>query len=252
MVISLKNKTALVTGAGKGIGRHICLSLAKAGACVWGCSRTESDLNSLKKSLDRFQKGNGVLPIDLMKDGGILELITTMKKISLQPDIVIHNLGGSLQIRDTFADSNDFQKVWKYNVGIGIDLNRYLIKNMKKKRWGRIIHLSTLSTTTYSGNLAYLSAKCGLNGYVKGMSRELAAKNIVMCAVAPGLVELEGRYFTELQKNDPSAISSYFDEHLPLHRMIQPNEVAAVVTMLCTAIADTMSGAIIPVDGGGH
>ncbi|MDA8675832.1 SDR family oxidoreductase [Alphaproteobacteria bacterium] len=252
MEINLNKKSILVTGSSKGIGRVIALTLAKAGASIWACARSKTDLTSLKKEMDKFGKGHGIINVDLMNEDGVFELTEALKNNQVQPDIIIHNLGGSLQIRDPLASADNFAEVWKYNLGVSIDLNRILIPQMKSRGWGRIIHLSSLSTTTYDGNLAYITAKCGLNGYVRGMGRELAKDGIVISAVAPGLVELKGRYFTDLKDNNPAQLEAYFDNHLPLRRMVQPEEVAKLILTLCSSIADPMSGSIIPIDGGGH
>ena len=91
-----------------------------------------------------------VVALDLMAEGGVQKLADTIKEIG-NLDIIVHNLGGSLQIQQVFAPTDDWKKVWQFNVGICQDLNRIFVPPMVERRWGRIVHLSTLSTTTYSG-----------------------------------------------------------------------------------------------------
>jgi 3-oxoacyl-[acyl-carrier protein] reductase len=142
--------------------------------------------------------------------------------------------------------------VWQYNVGIAHELNRALIPAMVERKWGRVVHLSTLSTTTYNGYTAYVSAKCALNGYVKAVNREVSKYNVVMSAVAPGAIYVEGRYFARIMKEDPAALEDYFKNSMPIRRLGRAEEIAPVVAFLCSEQASFMSGAIVGIDGGGR
>ncbi len=149
-----------------------------------------------------------------------------------------------------FAASEDWKKVWQFNVGIGHELNRLLLPSMIERRWGRIVHLSTLSTTTYHGSAAYVSAKCALESYVKSLSREISRHNVIVSGVAPGAISIEGRYFARIAKEDPAALEKYLTDHLPIGRLGKPEDVAGVVTFLCSEQASYMAGAVVAVDGG--
>ena len=192
------------------------------------------------------------LSLDLMESNGVKDLISWLDKKNLAPDIIVHNLGGSLGVKDVLSDQSAFAKVWKFNVGIGVEINRHFIPKMCDKNYGRIVHISTLSAKLHTGNLPYVSAKCALEGYVKNISKKFAKHNVLINAVAPGLVDLPGRYYTELKVRDPVMLQQYFDDHLPLGRMINPSDVADVVKFLCFGESTVMSGAILPVDGGGY
>ena len=122
---------------------------------------------------------------------------------------------------------------------------------MLEKKWGRIIHVSSLAAKTAKGYVPYVSAKCALEGYVRAMSKHLSSRNVIMSAVAPGLVELPGRYFTKLKTSDPQKLINYFNEHLPIKKMVLPEEIADIVCFLCSTKNNYMPGAIIPIDGGG-
>ena len=122
---------------------------------------------------------------------------------------------------------------------------------MIEKKWGRIVHISSLGAKTGKGYVPYVSAKCALEGYVKAMSKTLSNKNVIITAVAPGLVELPNRYYTKMKNDDPQKLNSYYEEHLPIRKMAQPNEIADIICFLCSAKANYMPGAIVPVDGGG-
>jgi 3-oxoacyl-[acyl-carrier protein] reductase len=122
---------------------------------------------------------------------------------------------------------------------------------MVKNRWGRIVHLSTLSTKTGHGYPPHVSAKFAVDGYVSTVNREVAKDNVVISAVAPGAVYTEGRHFAKLQKENPAALQDYFKNHVPAQRLGTADEIGAVVAFLCSQYAAYMSGSIVRVDGGG-
>ena len=167
-------------------------------------------------------------------------------------DIMVHNLGGSAMVFPGLAAPvEDWKKVWHFNVGVGHELNRMFIPKMADRKWGRVVHLSTLSTYTYNGYAAYVSAKCALDGYVKTVSREVSKDNVIVSAVAPGAIYSEGRHFAKLQKENPAALDSYFKEHLPIKRLGRAEDIAPVTAFLCSDHASFMAGAVVGVDGGG-
>jgi len=248
MNLGIKNKIALVTGGNKNIGKFISNALANEGADLIIAARSASE------SASDFQKNKvyKFIDIDLMLPDGPNKLIEYLEDNDYWPDIVIHNLGGSLNVRDSFSNVDEWAKVWQFNLGIGHELNCKIIPKMIEKKWGRIVHLSTLSTATYEGNAAYLSAKCALEGYVKRVSKDISKHNVIMNIVAPGLVELEERYLTEKAKKEPEFIESYFDHHLPIRRMCKPSEVGRLVAFMCSEHSAFMPGAIVRIDGGGY
>ena len=249
---TFSHKKALVTGASRNIGREICLALAKQGCQVAACSRDAEALFLLNADLHPHPVGHKTYDVNLMEPLSTETLLKKLNQDNFSPDIVVHNLGGSLSLTDPFSNWLDYEKCIRFNLGVSIEINNSLIPEMRKRKWGRIIHLSTLATKTFSGNIPYLVAKCAVDGYVKSMSRNLIKDGIVMCAVAPGLVNVPGRYYTELEKTNPEKLDQYFETHLPLGRMIKQSEVADAVAVLCSSLSDAMPGAIIPVDGGGH
>ena len=251
MDLGIKNKIALVTGASKGIGRGIAVGLANEGARILLVARSVPELESLRQEISVTGVEHHCFVIDLMSPNGPASLITEIHAKALSPEIIVHNLGGSLGISDMFASTEDWQRVWKLNVGIGHELNCEFVPAMIKNKWGRVVHLSTLSTVTYSGNAPYVSAKCALDGYIKTLSRQVAKHNVIVSAVAPGAIYTEGRYFAKLRNEDPAALKKYLDQDLPTGRLGQPEDIAPAVALLCSDQASFMAGSIIAVDGAG-
>jgi 3-oxoacyl-[acyl-carrier protein] reductase len=248
MDLGITNRLALVTGASRGIGRAIALELAREGARVVAVARSEDALDALKREMgsDRHH----IIALDLTANG-VAEALAAQVQALGALDIMVHNLGGSHGVFKTFAPSEDWQKVWQFNLGIAHDLNRLLIPPMVERRWGRIVHLSTLSTLTHNGYAAYVSAKCALDGYVKTVNREVSKDNVIVSAVAPGAIYSEGRHFARLQNEDPGALEEYFKHHLPIRRLGRAEDIAPVVAFLCSEQASFMAGSVVRIDGGG-
>ena len=229
MNLGIQGKTALVVGASRGIGEAVAKELRDEGCKVYTVART----------------GNVDFLMDLMPEGATDLLIAAM---SLNPpDIIVHVVGGSMGLIDAFLPSSDWAKVWRLNLGIAHDLNRVYMTSMSKKKWGRIIHLSSNTTRISSGYGPYTSAKAAVEGYVKKVGRHVAEHGIVMTAVAPGIVPKEGSYFTSLSEEDREA---YFNHYIPMGRFGIPQDVAKVVAFLASEHSAYMAGSIVQIDAG--
>ncbi len=251
MDLGIKDRLALVTGASRGIGRAIAHSLAEEGARVLLVARSAEALEAARAALPGGANRHQAFAADLMAEGGIEALAKAIAGRVGAPEIMVHNLGGSHGVFTSMAPSEDWRKVWQFNVGTAHELNRIFLPSMVAAKWGRIVHLSTLSTTTFNGYAPYVSAKCALEGYVKSVNREVSRDNVILSAVAPGAIYSEGRHFAKLQKEDPAALEAYFKEHLPIRRLGRAEEIGPVVAFLCSEFASFMAGSIVGIDGGG-
>ena len=251
MNFGLKNRVALVTGASKNIGRAISFSLAKEGARVILVSRSEEGIRDTLSEIPGGADRHLGIALDLELEGSQLLLKESLTGDFLNPEIVVHNLGGSLGVTDAFAAVTEWAKVWHFNLGIAHELNRLFIPAMLRSKWGRILHLSTLSTYTFNGYAPYISAKCALDGYVKTISRETSQHNVLINALAPGVIDIEGRYFSRLKKENTLSLEHYLANHLPMRRLGTVGEIAAVATFLCSDMASYMAGSVVRADGGG-
>jgi 3-oxoacyl-[acyl-carrier protein] reductase len=249
MDLLISNRIALVTGASRGIGRSIAIALANEGARVILVARSKEALEKVRLELEEPNRHH-IIDVDLMSENGVSELIKRASEFG-EISIIVHNLGGSIGVFDPFATVEDWQKAWMFNLGISHELNRFFLPKMTSQGWGRIVHISTKATTNYSGSPAYVSAKCALNGYVKTMNRQVSKQNVIISAVSPGIIYIEGRHFAKLQNENPAALNEYFDHHVPIRRLGKTEEVAAAVAFLCSEQASFMAGAIVEVDGGG-
>jgi len=251
MKLGLKGRKALVTGAGRGIGHSIALCLAKEGAQVAVVSRTASDIDDLVVKMGGTAKGHGGIAMDLMQEGAPGKLVNKLKKSGFEPiDIVVHNLGGTLEIRDPYCSIDDWRKVWRFNLEIAIELNNLLIPDMQERHWGRIVHISSISAMENHGPVTYCAVKAALTAYSRSMGRFLSPDGIVMTAVLPGAIFTEGGYWDITAKERPDHVKKYLEDRMAIHRFGNPDEIGNVVAFLCSEQASFCIGSIIPVDGG--
>jgi 3-oxoacyl-[acyl-carrier protein] reductase len=251
MILGIEGRVALVTGASKNIGRSIAIALAKEGARVILVGRSKNKLDAVRDAMLGGPNRHLTIDLDLQEQESHLLLQALLKGDFANPEILVHNLGGSLGVTDAFASTSDWAKVWHFNVGIAHELNRMFIPDMITKKWGRILHLSTLSTHTFDGYAPYISAKCALDGYVKNINRQISRHNVIMNSLAPGLINIEDRYFARMEKENPTVLEHYFDNHLPIRRMGTVDEIASIATFLCSEHSAFMAGSIVRADGGG-
>jgi 3-oxoacyl-[acyl-carrier protein] reductase len=153
--LKLRDKVALVTAAGRGIGRAICLSLATEGARVFATSRTASDLESLLAAMGNDDGRHRSFAMDLAAPGSPEELVEILKASVGLPDIVVHNLGDTLGIKDPLCSMDDWDRVWRVNIGVSLELNRLIIPSMQERRWGRIVNIASTASLENNGPVTY-------------------------------------------------------------------------------------------------
>ena len=250
MNLELKDKKVLIVGIGEGIGKAIAKAFAKEGASVTAISRDEQRLKELILELGGEKKGHSYMTVDLMVDDNprktALFLIEKHKKF----DIVVHNIGHHLGIRDPLAPVKDWHLVWKLNIGISIEMNEILIRPMIEQKWGRVIHLSSISAIILRGSPQYCTSKAYINAYVTTVGRYLASKGVVMTSIMPGAVEFSGGYWDEIKKTNPEKYYGFIMEHQAIGRMGTPEEIASLAVFMGSIHSSFAPGTNIPIDGG--
>lgn len=250
MDLGIQGKKALVTGAGRGIGQAISLELAKEGAKVAVVSRTEGDIRSLVEEMGGITKGHYGAVMDLVPEGAPQKFAEKLQQEFGPVDILVHNLGDTLNITDPLCSMQDWQKVWRINVGVAIELNLLLLPQMQKQKWGRVVHIGSTSSMENNGPVTYCTAKAALVAYSRSMGRVLAPQGIVMTSIIVGAIFTKGGYWDKALVDRPKHVEKYITERLPLHRFGKVEDIAHMVAFLSSERADFCQGAVIPVEGG--
>lgn len=257
MDLGIKGKRVLITGGSRGIGAAIAKDFAQEGCKVSIVSRHEESLKQKIEEIGGKAKGHEYIVSNLRDKGEpdrVAEaLIAKHKKV----DIVVHNVGGALGVKDPLGKVEDWNAVWQFNVGIAIEMNAVLIPSMKKQGWGRVVHVSSISgesgdpsMESLRGALPYAAAKAYLNAYVKGLGREMAKDNVVVTAVMPGVILSKGKYWEKLKNENPELVVEFLKQHYPIGRFAMAEEISPFVLLLASDKASFAAGSIIPVSGG--
>ncbi len=244
-MMELKGRKALVTGGGRGIGRAICLRLAKGGADV---ALFELDAGSAEETTKKIEE-MGVKSLSLKVDVSLQEEVKRgMEEINQSwegVDILVNNAGITRDNLIMRMTSQDWETVLGVNLRGAFYCTKAVLRGMMKKRWGRIVNVSSVvGKMGNPGQANYVSSKAGLIGLTKAVAKEVASRGITVNAVAPGFIE------TEMTKSLPQKARDSFLSQIPLQRSGLPEDVANLVFFLCTEEAGYITGQAINVDGG--
>jgi 3-oxoacyl-[acyl-carrier protein] reductase len=240
-------RVSLVSGASRGIGRQVALDLSKSGSYVIGVARASNDLTLLDSALQTMAGGGRTIALDLDSPNALKELLA---KIEVEPDILVHNVGGNLGLTNPLGGSDEFLSVIRHNLAISIDLNSHYVPKMQARGWGRVCHISSISALENQGPPAYSAAKAGVNAYVRGLGRYVARDGVVVTAVMPGAVMTEGGYWDVSLRERPEHVNRFISERMAIGRFGTVEEISSVVGFLVSEEASFMSGSCVLVDGG--
>jgi 3-oxoacyl-[acyl-carrier protein] reductase len=151
---------------------------------------------------------------------------------------------------EALSSPDDFWEVMKFNLASSVTLNSGLIPGMVSRGWGRICHVSSISSLENQGVPSYSAAKAALNAYIRGVSRSVAPNNVVLTGVLPGAVFTEGGYWDEQSRKRPDHVRKYLEERMAIRRFGTPAEIANIVTFLVSDLASFMTGSLVLADGG--
>jgi 3-oxoacyl-[acyl-carrier protein] reductase len=240
----LEGQSALVTGAGRGIGRAIAIDLASAGADVFMVARSEQQLKDVVLEIQASGGKAHAYPADLL-DGaqvaGVADKFLSLEK----PSILVNNAGITKDTVLLRMKEEQWDDVLNLNLRSAFLLCKAVAKTMMKARYGRIINMtSVIGIRGNAGQANYAASKAGLIGFTKSLARELGPRNITVNAVAPGYIE------TEMTASLPDKVKEGILSQVPLGRMGQPKDIARVVSFLAHPQSDYITGQVLNVNGG--
>lgn len=241
-MFNLKDKIALVTGATGGIGQSIVKILANQGAKVIMVCRNEEKLQNLKQEL-----GDKAHPLicDFNYDLQINSLIENAEKQFGNIDILVCNAGITKDNLALRLKDEDWDMVIKMNLTSTFKLNRAAIKSMMKRRYGRIINISSvIGLGGNAGQSNYAASKAGIIAMSKSIAKEVAARGITINCVAPGYINTP---MTEVLSDE---IKNSIIAHIPAKRIGMPEDVASAVLFLSSNESSYITGHTLSVNGG--
>lgn len=250
MNLEIKDKLALVTGAGRGLGEGICRSLAKEGARILATSRTSSDLEQLVGELGGSMAGHRFLPLDIAPADGPKLLIEYARQHNLKPDIIVNNVGGNLGFTDPLGPVDEWQQVMRLNVEVALEINRAFIPHMREAKWGRICHVSSIAALENQGPPAYCAAKAALNAYVRSLGRFVCADNVILTSIMPGAIFTKDGYWDAALQDRPDHVEKFLNERMSIRRFGRVEEISELVAFLCSEQASFCVGSALLADGG--
>lgn len=242
----LAGRTALVTGASKGIGRATALALASAGADVvlWG--RTREGLDSLAREIERLDRRASSVAADLADYDAVLKTAAAVLA-EHQIDILVNNAGTILREEASSVHWEDWRAVLEVNLDAPFLLCQLFGNPMLERGQGKIVNVASL--LSFQGGIrvpAYTASKHALAGLTKALANEWAAAGVNVNAVAPGYIVTDN---TAPLRGDP-ARESAIRARIPAGRWGEPDDVAGAVVFLASPAADYVHGHILLVDGG--
>ena len=248
MELGIRGKTALVTGAGRGLGKAIALELAAEGVNIIACSRGEAGLESLMQELHQGQ--HSFISLDLSSIDAPKNVIRQVKNSVGCPDIIVNNVGGNLGYTDPLGPVSEWREVMRLNVEVAIEIHQAFIPEMQKKKWGRICHISSIAALENQGPPSYCAAKLALNAYVRSLGRYVSRDNVILTSVMPGAVYTDGGYWDDARQNRPEHVEKYLRERMAIQRFGTVEEISKAVTFMCSEHASFCVGRCLLIDGG--
>jgi 3-oxoacyl-[acyl-carrier protein] reductase len=244
----LEGKTAIVTGAARGIGAAIAVCFAQHGANIVLNSRSGSD--ALYETAEEITKSGRTAHIsigDISDSSYVISMVQEALKVFGSIDILVNNAGIIKDKPLLFMKESEWDAVINTSLGGAFHCTKAALKPMMKQRWGRIINIASITALAgRSGQTNYGSAKAGLIGFTKSLAREVASHNVLVNAAVVGVID------TRMTRQIPRDTLKQISEMVPLGRIGRPEEVANVCLFLASEMSSYVTGTTINVSGGGY
>jgi NAD(P)-dependent dehydrogenase (short-subunit alcohol dehydrogenase family) len=260
--MKLQGKVAIVTGAGKGLGRGIASCLAEEGANLAVCSRTLSEVESLAEEVKAIGRKAMAAKVDVTEPQEVKQFVDSVAKTFGRIDILVNNVGAARKARAGIVDldDNDWDNSYRVNLKSTVDMCRSVVPQMRAQRSGRIINISSV-VAKMGVFIDYGSMKGAVISFTWGLARELAKDNINVNCVCPGLIytPLWEKLAEEIRQKDPSfsqvkepkaVFEAIVKRLVPLGREQTPEDIGRAVVFLASEDARNITGQTLNIDGG--
>ena len=245
MRFDLSNKTAIVTGASQGIGETIAIEMAKSGATVFCLARNKEALDTTIKKITENGGKATAFSCDISNNDDFKAIILNIVKEYGSIDILVNNAGITKDNLLMRMSDDQWDDVLNINLKGSFTCIRSVIKHMMKKKFGRIINITSIvGITGNAGQANYAASKSGLIGLTKSIAKEVASRGITANCVAPGWIE------TSMTDQLSTEVKNKFLSQIPAGKIGQSKDIANAVIFLASDEAEYITGQTITVDGG--
>jgi 3-oxoacyl-[acyl-carrier protein] reductase len=240
-----EKKIALVTGAGRGIGKAIALSLAEEGYHIICVSRSESSCGAVAKEIESSGGSAEAHALDVSDASSVEKACEALLEKHGLINILVNNAGITKDNLVFRMGEEDWDAVLNTNLKSVFTFAKHLARPMTRKRWGRIINIaSVIGLIGNAGQANYSAAKAGIIGLSKSLAKEFAARNVTVNVVAPGFIETDmTSILSEEQKTSILGV-------IPMKRMGKASDIANITTFLASDKSDYITGQVFTIDGG--
>lgn len=245
-MLMLEGKVAVVTGASGGIGRAIAVAFGKAGASVAvHYNGNEAKAAAVKAEIEEAGGKAEIFRCNVADFDACSEFIKSVVKTFGKIDILVNNAGITRDGLIMGMSEDDFDAVLDTNLKGSFNCIRFASRQMMRKKYGRIINITSVSGVAgNAGQANYSASKAGLIGLTKSVAKELASRNITANAIAPGFVKTE---MTDVLSDDVKETAM---KQIPLARFAEPEDIANAAVFLASDLASYITGQVLLVDGG--
>jgi 3-oxoacyl-[acyl-carrier protein] reductase len=245
--VKLKDKVAVVTGGARGIGKEICGTFLKEGAVVYifDVDREQGDRTVREFKSIQVKDRINFMEVDITSERDVENSMEKIITIEEEIDILVNNAGITSDNLILRMSLDEWQKVIDINLTGAFICSKYAVRNMVRKRSGKIINISSIvGVHGNAGQSNYSSSKAGIIGLTKTLARELAGRNILVNAVAPGYIE------TEMTGKLSDKVKEKLMEQIPIKRLGSVKDVADAVLFLASDDSSYITGTVVSLDGG--
>ena len=240
-----QQKIALGTGASRGIGQAIALELGRQGAIVIGTATSESGAAAITEYLQQAGVAGAGMALEVTDAASVEATIAAIQKDYGDIAILVNNAGITRDNLLMRMKDDEWDSIIDTNLTSVFRLSRAVLRAMMKARYGRIVNItSVVGAMGNAGQTNYAAAKAGMVGFSKSLAREVGSRNITVNCIAPGFID------TDMTRALPEAQRTALQDHIPLGRLGQVEDIAHAVSFLASSQAGYVTGATLHVNGG--
>jgi 3-oxoacyl-[acyl-carrier protein] reductase len=257
MDLGIRGKVALVAAASRGLGRAVAEELAAEGASLILCSRDADSLNETSTAIsDRTGATVLAIPADVTDRSAIEKLVESAISKFGRIDILVNNAGGPPSGRFDQLTSEQWESATRLTLYSAIELTRQVLPGMKQRKWGRILNITSIAVKQPVENLILSnSLRAAVTGFARTLANEVAAEGITVNNILPGYTRTErveelAQMLAEKQGISADQFKANWEQEIPMRRLGEPREFAAVAAFLVSERAAYITGTSVQVDGG--